>query len=75
MIPPTPTPLPPGTAHFSIPSSYSLWASTSSAIQFWNWLGVGQIVLQAMIIVGIVLIGLYVLNRFVNDNMKRDSEK
>jgi ABC-type multidrug transport system permease subunit len=65
-IPPTPTPLPPGIQRIAIPDSYSLWQSTDAAIHAWRWVGAGQIVIQALILIVIVLAGLYIFNRFVN---------
>lgn len=73
MIPPTPTPLPPGMARFVMPESYSLWGSTDSAIQTWNWLGQSGQVIQLIILVGLVIAGMFVVYRFFRQFTERDS--
>jgi membrane protein implicated in regulation of membrane protease activity len=62
--PPTPTPLPPGIPYVTIPEQYSIWAGTSTAIQAWNWLGDGRIVIQAILLIIIVMAALYMLYKF-----------
>lgn len=74
MIPPTPTAFPAGEAIFTMPAEYSLWASTDLAIQTWHWLGNGKIVIQVIILIMIVIAGLYIFNRFISDNTRRDAE-
>ena len=64
MIPPTPTPLPAGTPHFTLPDDYSLWGSTDTAIHFWNWLGDGGTVLQALILIALTIAGMALVWRF-----------
>jgi hypothetical protein len=65
-MPPTPTPLPLGEAYFSM-SGYSLWNSTSTAIQYWNWLGDGRTVIQAIILIVLIAAALTMLYRFLRD--------
>lgn len=73
MIPPTPTPLPPGVAIFSIPSEFSLWAGTSSAIQVWNWIGSGQVIVQGLAIISLVILGIFILYKFIGSMTAKDS--
>lgn len=75
MIPPTPTPLPPGTPVFTIPSGYSLWAGAPYAIQSWNLLGDGRTIIQAVFLLGLIIIGMYILLRFSHDFTKKDAEE
>ena len=75
MIPPTPTPLPPGAAHFTLPESYSIWASTNWAIQTWNLLSYGQYIIQALILIAIVIAGIAVFRRFMAEFMQKDTQE
>lgn len=72
---PTPTPLPPGTPQFTIPSSYSLWASTDYAIQSWNFLGDTRTIIQAIILIAIIIVGIYVFMRFTQEFTRKDAEE
>ena len=73
---PTPTPLPPpGTPIVSIPSSYSLWASTDYAIQSWHLLGAPGTVIQAIILIVLIVAGLYIFMRFLRDFVERDTKE
>jgi hypothetical protein len=74
MIPPTPTPLPPGMPHFVLPDSYGLWGSTSTAIQTWNWMGGMGDAIQLLALLMVVLAGLYVLWRFIQGFIRKDAE-
>lgn len=71
---PTPTPLPPGTPVFDIPSSYSLWASTDYAVQSWNLLGDPRSIIQILILVGLIGIGLFMVTRFIKQFTGQDSQ-
>lgn len=72
-IPPTPTPLPPGVAKFTLPTEFSLWAGTSSAIQVWNWIGDGQVIVQGLAIIGIVLAGIFIVYKFIRQMSAKDA--
>lgn len=74
-IPPTPTPLPPGNAHFTLPNEFSLWAGTSSAIQVWNWIGDGQTIVQGLAIIGLVIAGMFIVYKFVRQMSAKDSQE
>lgn len=74
-MPPTPTPFPPGAAHFELPSEFSLWGGTDLAVQAWNWLGDGRVVIQALMIVIIVIAGIYVMLRFIRENTEEDASE
>lgn len=74
-VPPTPTPQPAGTSYFSIPQSVSLWGSVSTAIQWWNWLGSGQIIVQALLIGLLVALGVFSVNRWVKELTGKDAEE
>lgn len=63
--PPTPTPLPPGIAKFDMGDSYSLWSAAPTAIQVWNWTGIIGTVLQLILLVGVVIIGGYVVYKAI----------
>lgn len=72
--PPTPTLLPPpGTPQFTIPSSYSLWAGAPYAVQSWNLLGDGRAIIQIIFIVALVIVGAYLLTRFLKEFTQKDS--
>jgi hypothetical protein len=75
MIPATPTPLPPGVANFTIPTDYTLWGSTSTAIQYWNWLGVIGLFVQGFLLLMIVVIGIKILTNFLNNFTKQDQQE
>lgn len=75
MIPPTPTLLPPALPHVIMPSGYSLWAGTSSAVTVWNLAGQWQTVIQGIIIIGLVIIGITIVWKFVRQMTQRDSEQ
>jgi hypothetical protein len=75
MIPPTPTLLPPGIPIVSIPDSYSLWASAPVAIQSWNLAGEMRGVIQAVFLITIVIICLFIFNRFIGLFRKGDEEE
>lgn len=72
---PTPTALPPATAYFNVPNNYSLWASTDYAIQSWNLLGDARLVIQAVLLIVIIVVGIYVLSRFVADFTRKDADE
>lgn len=74
-IPPTPTPYPPGTPQVDVPPEFSLWAGAPQAIQSWNALGDARYVLQAILLIGLIIAGMYVLLRFAQRFSKQDSEK
>lgn len=73
-FPPTPTPFPPGTAHFELPSEYSLWGATDMAIQFWNWTGTGGTIFQLLALIAMVIGGMFVVWRFVQQFTRKDAE-
>lgn len=75
MIPPTPTHLPAGTPHFSMPNEFSLWASTDTAIHTWNFLGDARIVIQAIVLILIVMAGMYIVNRFIHEFTGEDASE
>jgi len=73
---PTPTPLPPpGTPVVSIPQSYSLWASTDYAVQSWHLLGTPGTIIQAIILITLIIVGLFILTRFLRDFVQRDANE
>jgi hypothetical protein len=74
-MPPTPTPLGPPTPHFTLPEEFSLWAGTSTAIQVWNWIGDGQVIVQGMAIIGLVIAGMFIVYRFVKQMTTKDAEE
>lgn len=74
-MPPTPTPFPPGQAHFELPTEFSLWGGTDLAVQAWNWLGDARVVIQALIIVIIVAAGIYIALRFIRENTQEDASE
>lgn len=71
---PTPTPLGPGIPRFTMPAEYGLWASAPTAIQVWNWWGLAGLVLQVLILIGLVIIGITILDRFLKRNAEADSQ-
>lgn len=75
MIPPTPTPFPPGTPVFIIPSNYSLWGSAPFAVQSWNMLGDGRYVIQVIFLIAFIIAGMYILQRFAQDFTRKDAEE
>ena len=74
-MPPTPTALPPGMPRFDLPSEFSLWAGTSTAIQVWNWIGDGQVIVQALAIIGLVIAGMFIVYKFVRQMSAKDSQE
>lgn len=74
-VPPTPTPLGPGTPRFNLPSEFSLWGGAPSAITAWQMSGPWQPVLQGLAIVGLVIIGMFIVWKFVSQMTRRDSEE
>lgn len=74
MIPPTPTFLPPGIPHFILPSEFSLWAGAPVGIQVWNWIGNGQIIVQMLAIIGLIIAGVFIVWKFFSKMTTRDSE-
>jgi len=74
-FPPTPTPMPPGQARFELPSGYSLWDSTDAAIQTWNWMGGSGQVLQLIILIALVIAGMFIVYRFVQQFTRKDAEQ
>lgn len=72
-LPTTPTPMPAGVAVADL-SSYSIWNSTDSAIQTWNWLGDSGSVIQGIIIIALVVAGMFVVYKFVQQFIRRDAE-
>jgi len=74
-IPPTPTPMPPGTPRFTLPDEFSLWGGAPSAITAWQMSGPWQPVLQGLAIVGLVIIGMFIVWKFIGQMTKRDSEQ
>jgi L-asparagine transporter-like permease len=75
MIPPTPTYLPPGVPHFTLPTEFSLWGGASTAVQVWNWSGQWQAIIQVLAIVMLVIAGMYIVIKFINQMSRRDSEE
>lgn len=75
MIPPTPTPLPPGQAVIDLGSTYSLWSSTDGAIHTWRMLGDWGAAIQLLLIVALVIVGMFVVKGFVNQIVRRDAEE
>lgn len=74
MIKPTPTPLPPGTPFFSVPNSYSLWASTDTVIQYWRMSGAAGTIFQVIILIAIVIVGVKVIMHWVDRFTEWDSK-
>lgn len=74
-MPPTPTALPPGMPRFDLPSEFSLWAGTSTAIQVWNWIGDGRVIVQGLAIIGLVIAGIFIVYKFVSNMTRKDSEQ
>ena len=74
MIPPTPTPQPLGQTIINLPTSVSLWSSTSTAIQLWYWLGDYQPIFQLLVIVLLVVLALFGVNRWVKELTGKDLE-
>lgn len=60
-FPPTPTPFPPGIPPDMpfIPPNWNLWMFTDFAIQTWHWADVATTALQAIVLLGIVLFGVF----------------
>ena len=74
MIPPTPTPMPPGSSLFDIPYAYGLWGSSSSAIQTWNWSGDWGRIVQSIMLVATVLAGVVIVTLFIKIMTRKDAE-
>ena len=74
VLPPTPTPQPPGIEYFTMPESMTLWSSTDSAIQFWNWMGTWGQVIQMLVLLAFVYLGVRVLLVFVNEYIRGDAD-
>lgn len=72
--PPTPTPQPPGTAHFDLEGVYSLWNAAPVAIQVWNWLDTGRFIVQVILLVGLIIVGMYVVYRAFQKLTELDSQ-
>lgn len=72
---PTPTPLPPATPLVTIPNSYSLWSGTDYAIQSWNLLGDTRYVFQVIILVALVIVGAFLLYKFLSAATERDAKE
>lgn len=75
MLPVTPTPFPPGTAHFEIPQTYSLWGSTDMVIQFWNWTGDTGAIVQLLALIMLVIAGVLIVYRFIQQFIRKDAEE
>lgn len=75
MIPPTPTALPPGIEIVTIPEGYSLWASAPSAVQSWNMLGDGRTIVQAVFLLALIVIAMFLLQRFASRFSRQDAEQ
>jgi heme/copper-type cytochrome/quinol oxidase subunit 2 len=75
MLPPTPTPFPPGAMQFDLGNVYSLWSATDPAIQVWNWLGDFALILQVFILLVVVIAGMYILFKFIKQFTRRDAEE
>lgn len=75
IIPPTPTLLPIGIPRFNIPAEFSLWGGAQDAIQVWNMATPWQPIIQGLAIVGIVIIGMFVVWKFIRQMTQRDSEQ
>jgi len=70
-IPPTPTAIHNLTGEFSGPGSHlpqihfpSIWTLAPEAVQTWNNFGTATTVMQAMILAGVVGLGIYMLYRY-----------
>lgn len=74
-MPPTPTPFPPGMAHFTLPDNYSLWGSADLAIQTWNWLGDWRLIIQAIFLVVLIAAGMYLFKKFIEQFTRDDAEE
>ncbi len=74
-LPPTPTPLPPATPHFDMGDTYSLWNSTESAIQSWHLMGDVATVIQVFALIGLVVIGMYVIYKAFKQMTEWDSQQ
>lgn len=73
--PATPTPYPPGEAFFSLPTDhYSLWNSTDWAIQTWHTVGAGQLLIQVLFLVAIIIAGVLVTVRAFEAFTRKDAE-
>lgn len=74
MIPPTPTPFPQGVEYFSMPDGISLWSSTDTVIQYWNWMGTFAQVAQVMLLLVLVYLAIRLSLKFFNEFIQRDSQ-
>jgi membrane protein implicated in regulation of membrane protease activity len=75
MIPPTPTFLPsPGIPAIDLSNVYDLWMGAPIAVQVWNMSGMGGAV-QLVALLAIVLVGVYVVYRFLRDFVKADEQE
>lgn len=75
--PATPTPAPIGTPYFSaVPDEWGLWGATAPSIQIWhaykNELG---LYVQVIVLLILIMIGIYVVVRFIRDFTRRDSNQ
>jgi flagellar biogenesis protein FliO len=60
--------------HFTLPAEFSLWGGASTAVQVWNWIDQGQTVVQVLAIIMLVIAGMYIVLRFINQMSRKDSE-
>jgi len=63
-VPPTPTLLPVPTAPVSIPS-FGIWDSTDKLVQLWNVNSGVSTGFQYVVLVGVVIVGIFVLVHFI----------
>ncbi len=76
MLPPTPTPLGPGTPYVVVPEGvYSLWAGTDAAIHTWIQLGAFGQVIQLLALVLAAIAGVMIVYKFVGQFIRRDAEE
>lgn len=74
-MPPTPTPLPPVEASFSLPESYTLWGATDTAITYWQLTGDAGTVSQVIILAVLVFLGIKVFIGYMRQLIQRDSDE
>lgn len=73
--PPTPTPYPAGVPPLDIsPGQFSLWNSTDWAIQMWNGMGNGGLLLQLLLIAVLVWAGVIIVVRSFEVLARKDAE-
>lgn len=72
-VPPTPTLMAVPTAPVSIPS-FGVWASTDDLVQIWNLNSGVTTGIQYLILVGVVIVGIFVLVHLIRTVSKESDE-